>query len=126
MATPRKSTRSSSTGPARSGGTGRREPTARGAHNGQSGTARSGRLPMRAVAVNAARELADLIGRTAESIIGVEKQDSGWSVQVQVVESERIPATTDILAVYEVEVDDDGAVLGYRRTGRYVRGRIQE
>lgn len=81
---------------------------------------------MRAVAVNAARELADLIGRTAESIIGVEKQDSGWSVQVQVVESERIPATTDILAVYEVEVDDDGAVLGYRRTGRYVRGRIQE
>jgi hypothetical protein len=47
-------------------------------------------------------------------------------VLVEVVESHRIPETTDIMAVYEVDVDNDGAVTGYRRRDRYVRGRIQE
>lgn len=81
---------------------------------------------LRTVAVSAARELAELIGHTPESIVAVEKRDEGWLVQVQVVEARRIPATTDILAVYEVEVGEDGAVTGYRRADRYVRGRIQE
>jgi hypothetical protein len=83
-------------------------------------------LSLRTVAISAARELAELIGHTPESIVAVEKRDEGWLVQVQVVESRRIPATTDILAVYEVEVGEDGAVTGYRRADRYVRGRIQE
>jgi len=78
------------------------------------------------VAISAAHELSELIGQSPEGIVAVEKRDEGWLVQVQVVESRRIPATTDILAVYEVEVADDGSVTGYRRADRYVRGRIQE
>lgn len=81
---------------------------------------------MRAVALGAARELAELIGQSPEGIVGVEKTDNGWLVQVEVVESHRIPETTDILAVYDVDADDDGTVTGYRRRDRYVRGRIQE
>ncbi|MFD7160496.1 gas vesicle protein [Kribbella sp. NPDC059898] len=81
---------------------------------------------LRTVAVTAAKELAELIGRAPEGIVGVEKQEDGWCVRVEVVESHRIPETTDILAVYEVDVDDAGTVLSYRRTDRYVRGRIQD
>jgi len=78
------------------------------------------------VALTAARELSDLIGQVPEGIVAVEKHEDGWRVQVEVVESHRIPETTDILAVYEVDVDTDGAVTGYRRMDRYIRGRIQE
>jgi hypothetical protein len=41
---------------------------------------------------------------------------------VEVVEVRRIPDTTDVLALYEVEMDTDGAMEGYRRLRRYARG----
>jgi hypothetical protein len=81
---------------------------------------------MHAVAVRAANELSGLIGRQAEGVVGVEQVDDGWRVQIEVVESRRIPDTTDILAVYEVDVDPDGEVTAYRRLSRYVRGRFRE
>jgi hypothetical protein len=81
---------------------------------------------LRSVAIGAARELSELIGQMPEGIVAVEKRDDGWLVKVEVVEAHRIPETTDILAVYDVEVGDDGAVTGYRRADRYVRGRVQE
>jgi hypothetical protein len=78
------------------------------------------------IAVTAARELSELIGQVPEGIVGVERDEDGWRVQVEVVESRRIPETTDILAVYEVDVDNDGDVTGYRRLNRHVRGQIEE
>jgi hypothetical protein len=39
---------------------------------------------------------------------------------VEVVEQPRIPA--DLLALYEVELDWDGELVAYRRTGQYARG----
>jgi hypothetical protein len=81
---------------------------------------------LRTIAVAAAKELAELIGQVPEGIVAAEKVDDGWRVQVEVVESRRIPETTDILAVYEVDVDNDATVTSYRRLNRYVRGRIRE
>jgi hypothetical protein len=81
---------------------------------------------MRSVAARAASELTGLIGRQVEGVVGVERVDDGWRVQVEVVESRRIPDTTDILAIYEVDVDPDGEVTAYRRLDRYVRGRFRE
>ncbi|MDX6242175.1 MAG: hypothetical protein QOG10_7120 [Kribbellaceae bacterium] len=81
---------------------------------------------MRTVAARAASELTGLIGRQVEGVVGVEQVDNGWRVQVEVVESRRIPDTTDILAIYEVDVDPDGEVTAYRRLDRYVRGRFRE
>ena len=40
---------------------------------------------------------------------GLQKTDDGWTVQVEVVEVRRIPDTTDVLALYEVETDSHGA-----------------
>jgi hypothetical protein len=74
------------------------------------------------VAAEAARQLLELTGRAAEGVTGLERTDDGWTVQVEVVEVRRIPDTTDVLALYEVEVDSDGALQGYRRLRRYGRG----
>ena len=58
----------------------------------------------------------------AEGVTGLERTDDGWKVQVEVVEVRRIPDTTDVLALYEVEVDEHGELEGYRRVRRYTRG----
>jgi hypothetical protein len=88
----------------------------------------NGRAPrsLRSIAVAAAGELAAMIGQQAEGIVGIEKHDDGWRVQVEVIETRRIPDTTDILAIYEVDVEADGTVSGYRRRNRYVRGRFED
>lgn len=71
-------------------------------------------------------ELAALTGRKVESVSGLEKTDEGWQVTVVVVELERIPASTDILATYEVVLDESGDIVNYHRGDRYLRGQIGE
>ncbi len=78
------------------------------------------------VADRAARELSELTHKTPEAVIGVERTDDGWRVTVEVLEMRRIPETTDVLACYEVETDDQGALTSYHRAGRYTRGSTQE
>ena len=80
------------------------------------------RLSGSKAAAAAARQLLDLTGREPEGITGLEPDDDGWKVQVEVLELRRIPETTDVLALYEVQVDADGELQGYRRLRRYTRG----
>lgn len=63
-----------------------------------------------------------MTGKEAESVIGLEKDEDQWKVLVDVVELRRVPNTTDVLATYEVALDDDGDLVGCRRLHRYVRG----
>lgn len=79
-----------------------------------------------AVAAEAARQLGQLTGRQSEGVTGLEKTEDGWKVQVEVVEVRRIPETTDVLAIYEIDADDEGNLEGYRRLRRYTRGSAQE
>jgi hypothetical protein len=78
------------------------------------------------VAASAAQQLLELTGREAEGITGLDRTDDGWTVQVEVVEVRRIPDTTDVLGLYEVETDESGELLGYRRVRRYARGNPTE
>jgi gas vesicle protein GvpO len=61
------------------------------------------------------------MGRPVEAALGLERDDDGWVVTVQVVELARIPNSTDVLGEYAVSLDRDGEVIGYRRTRRYHR-----
>ena len=74
----------------------------------------------------ALREVEALVGCPAEGVSGIRKDDDGWVVLVDVLELERTPATTDVLALYEVTMDGDGEVSGYRRVRRYLRSQVED
>lgn len=67
-----------------------------------------------------------LTGKEAEGVVGLERGDDGWTVLVDVVELRRVPNTTDVLATYEVSLDEDGELAACHRLHRYVRGSAQE
>src|SRR3954447_20135173 len=79
----------------------------------------------RAVAERAKRELGELMGHMPESVSSLERDEDGWRVQLEFLELERIPNTSDILATYEVVIDDDGEIASYRRGGPPRRGSDQ-
>ena len=74
-----------------------------------------------AVVRRAREQLRDLQGSEPESVSSLEQSSEGWLVRLEVVEVRRVPDSTDVLASYEVELDDDGGLLGYRRVRRYYR-----
>lgn len=65
----------------------------------------------------------ELTGKQPEGVIAVEPTRNGWLIAVEVIEDQRVPSSADILATYEAELGSDGALLAYRRTRRYARGR---
>lgn len=77
------------------------------------------------IASEAARQLAELTDKEVEGVTGLQKEDDGWRVEVELLELRRVPNTTDVLATYEVDVDASGDLQGYRRTRRYVRGKAE-
>ena len=93
--------------------------------DGSRGSANS-RLSGREAVREAREQLAELIGRPVEQVLGIEPEDEGWEVLVQVLELERIPNSTDVLGCYRVNLDDQGEVVGYRRLRRYVRSQADE
>ncbi|WUI03287.1 gas vesicle protein [Spirillospora sp. NBC_00431] len=77
-------------------------------------------------AKRAAEHVTAMTGRSAESVVGIERAgEDGWRVAVEVVETHRIPDSADILALYDTELDGDGELVAYRRARRYPRGRVE-
>ena len=79
----------------------------------------NGRLTSGQVVQAARHQLVEITGRPAYSVSGLTRTDEGWTVRVDLVELERIPPSTSVLASYEVDLDQDGELLGYERTRRY-------
>lgn len=67
--------------------------------------------------------LAELTGMEAESVSSFERSEDGWTLDVEVLELSRVPDTMSLLASYEVALDPQGGLTGYRRVRRYERGR---
>ena len=75
----------------------------------------------------ARKQLTELTGRQAEAVLGIERdEDEGWQVTLEVLELQRVPSTTDLLGCYVVHVDDQGELVEYQRTRRYMRGQPDE
>jgi hypothetical protein len=72
----------------------------------------------------AVEQLQELIGKAPESVSALQPRDEGWTADVEVVEVQRIPDTTSVLASYRVTLDAEGALLGYEQRRRYTRGQI--
>ena len=72
-------------------------------------------------AAMAQQQLEMMIQRPCENVSGLSRHGDGWMITLEVVELERVPPTTDILATYRVELDDQGELMGYERVSRYYR-----
>jgi len=74
-------------------------------------------------AAEASRQIAELTGCPPVGAVSVAPSDEGWSVEVEVVEDRRVPSSSDVLAIYAVDMDLDGMLLSYKRIQQYTRGR---
>ena len=78
-------------------------------------------------AVEAALEqFAALTGMDPVAATGVRRENDGWSVLVDVVELERIPTTTSVMATYRVDIDRSGMLAGFERLRRFTRGSVDQ
>ncbi|GLW72859.1 hypothetical protein Kpho02_51580 [Kitasatospora phosalacinea] len=84
------------------------------------------RIDAAGAARRAAAQVRAMTGRSPEGVTAVERTEDGWRIGIEVVESRRIPDSTDILALYRVDLAPDGDLLAYRRESRYHRGRFPE
>ncbi|MFD6491369.1 gas vesicle protein [Streptomyces sp. NPDC060188] len=73
---------------------------------------------------SAAEQLSSLIGTPPESVSAIKPTDDGWEADVEVLELERIPETTSVMATYRVTLNAEGDLVAYERTHRYTRGQI--
>jgi hypothetical protein len=70
-------------------------------------------------------QLEDLLGRPVESVSALERTHDGWVLALEVVEVRRIPETTDVLASYELELDDGLDLRRYQQVRRYHRAQAE-
>ncbi|TVL91073.1 gas vesicle protein [Streptomyces sp. SAJ15] len=68
-------------------------------------------------------QLTELTGVRPESVVRFQRTDDGWLLEAEVVEVARVPETMSLLGLYEITLDPDGLLTGYRRVRRYERAR---
>jgi len=60
-------------------------------------------------------ELSKITGLELSSTLGAVKEERGWKVTLEMVEKHSLPDQMDILAVYEVILDNDANVVEFNR-----------
>ena len=88
----------------------------------------NGRLSAVELARAAMTAVEELTGYRSEATTGLEWDGDSdtWHVTVEVLELARVPNTTDIIGAYEVRLDPQGSLHGYKRVRRYSRGESRE
>ena len=87
-----------------------------------------GRLSALELARAAMTAVEELTGYRSEAATGLEWDGDSdtWHVTVEVLELARVPNTTDVIGAYEVRLDPQGALHGYKRLRRFPRGEARE
>ncbi len=65
----------------------------------------------------AKNDLSKLTGLAPSSLVSSAKMDGGWQIAIEMVEKRSIPDGMDLLATYEVKLDDQGNILEFKRKG---------
>jgi len=55
------------------------------------------------------------LNRKAESVVSMSKEAKGWKAVVEVLERKAVPDTQDLLGRYELTLNEDGELLGYKQ-----------
>jgi hypothetical protein len=86
----------------------------------------NGKVSAPQIVRRAVQQVAELTGRQIEGVLGLERDDDGYVVTLEVVELRRVPDSTDVLGSYAVTVDGKGELQEYTRTRRYYRSQVEE
>ena len=70
----------------------------------------------------AREQLGDMTGLELGSTLSARKGGDGWHVQLEAVEKKSLPDSQDILAMYDLTMDDNANVLNFNRIGMRKRG----
>lgn len=89
-------------------------------------SANKARFTASKAAICARKQLEELTGFKIDSVSAVSKAESGWEVVINAVELLRIPHSTDVLASFHVQLDEEGNLESYRRSARYTRDQVGE
>ncbi|OON79230.1 gas vesicle protein GvpO [Streptomyces tsukubensis] len=90
----------------------------------QDGETKKRRIGAPAAMRSAIDQLAELLNSEPGSVSALKATDDGWAADVEVVEIERIPDTSSVMASYRVQLDEEGELMAYERVRRYARGQI--
>ena len=92
----------------------------------ENGRSRGGNGGLAGAVTAALEQFAVLTRMEPVAATGVRREQDGWSVLVDVVELERIPATTSVMATYRIDLDGAGQLCGYERLRRFSRGSVDQ
>jgi len=56
------------------------------------------------------------ISKEPETIIGVEQKEGEWKVTVEALERKAVPDTQDLLGRYEIRLNKNGELVGWKQT----------
>ena len=73
--------------------------------------------PIPKLVERAREDLASLTGLELGSTVSTLKDEKGWRVEIEMVEKKSLPDSMDILATYEVLMDDDANLIEFKRAG---------
>jgi hypothetical protein len=73
---------------------------------------------------SATEQLTELLGRAPESVSALRPTEQGWEAEVEVLELERVPETSSVMASYQVVLDPAGRLMAYERGRRYTRAQV--
>lgn len=55
------------------------------------------------------------ISKEPETVIGVEEGEGEWKVTVEALERKAVPDTQDLLGRYEIRLNKDGELIGWKQ-----------
>lgn len=71
------------------------------------------------------KDLGKITGLDPSSVVNTARDDTGWRVSIEMVEKHSIPDSMDLLATYEVLLDEEGNILEFSRKGMRKRNEVR-
>ncbi len=81
---------------------------------------------MEKIAECALNALTGMTKHKPSGVVGIKKGESGWVVEVELIEKESVPSSMDVLGLYEVSVDEKGNLLEFKRKKLRVRADTEQ
>ena len=88
----------------------------------------NGKLSAAELGEAALTTIEELTGYDPEAVTALQwdADSEQWTITVDVLELSRVPNTTDVMAAYDVQLDEQGTLRGLKRARRFVRGHADE